>query len=170
MALFGLFLDVSHAGSTESVENASHGHRAATAAGSMTKSRISVTVASYKSLSMSYCCLRYDVPRWRLGARIELAERRRPQSKLTSPNMTELCAKCTVTFALTSARTIRAVPTSILVKTSGKSHAEGQHNPSMFLRHVKKRPGIHRKAIFKDFKHARPGLGWYQGKRQSAVI
>ena len=53
MALFGLFLDVSHAGSTESVKITPHGHSAATAAGSMTKSRISVTVASYKSLSMS---------------------------------------------------------------------------------------------------------------------
>ena len=125
----------------------------------MTKSRISVTMASYKSLSMSYCCLRYDVPRWRLGARDALEERRRPQNKLTSPNMTELCAKCTVTYALTSARTIMAVSALILLIASGKSHAEGQHNPSMFLRHVKKRPGIHRKAISKDFKHARPGLG-----------
>ena len=159
MALFGLFLDVSHAGSTESVKNAPHGHSAATVADSMTKSRISVTMASYKSLSMSYCCLRYGVPGWHLGARDALQERRRPQIKLTSPNMTELCAKCSATYTLTSARTIRAVSALILLITSGKSQAEGQHNPSMFLRHVKKRPGIHRKAVFKDFKHARPGLG-----------
>ena len=120
MALFGLFLDVSHAGSTESVENAPHGHCATTVVGSMTKSRISVTVASYKSLSMSYCCLRYDVPRWRLRARIELAERRRPQSKLTSPNMTETRAKRSPRHALTNACTIMAVSALILVKTGAK--------------------------------------------------
>ena len=120
MARFGLFLDVSHAGSLKPIKNTSHSHRAATAAGSMTKSRIYVTVASYKSLSMSYCCLRYDVPRWRLRACIELAERRRPQSKLTSPNMSETCAKRSPGHALTNACTIMAVSALILVKTGAK--------------------------------------------------
>ena len=120
MALFGLFLEVSHAGSLKPIKNTSHSHRAATAVGSMTKSRISVAMASYKSLSMSYCCLRYDVPRWRLGARIELAERRRPQSKLTSPNMSETCAKRSPRHALTSACPIMAVSALILVNTGAK--------------------------------------------------